>query len=67
MVKASTLPPYQLQEMLNALSKIPQRIIWKWDNSSTDFQNSDNVLLSPWLPQNDILGKIKCISKFLIS
>jgi len=36
-------------------SRLKQRVIWKWETEVMDDLPS-NVLLSKWLPQNDVLG-----------
>ena len=42
-----------LREMEEAFSKIKYDVVWKHSNSS---YSSPNVLLTKWLPQNDLLG-----------
>lgn len=37
-----------------AFAEIPQRVIWKFDEDLEGL--SDNVLVSKWLPQKEILG-----------
>ena len=42
-------------EILTAFSKLKQRVIWKFEKE--DLPNiPENVLISKWLPQSDILG-----------
>lgn len=55
LVKGSSLPDQSKQAFINAFARIPQRVIWKFEDSIDGL--SDNVLLSKWLPQRDILGK----------
>lgn len=38
----------------NAFARIPQRVIWKYDGQIEGL--SDNVFLSKWVPQKEILG-----------
>lgn len=40
---------------VNAFAAIPQRVIWKFEEPIEDI--TDNVLLSSWIPQRDILGR----------
>lgn len=43
------------QILMNVFSSLKQRIVFKWETE--DMPNKpDNVLLSKWLPQQDILG-----------
>lgn len=39
----------------NVFAQIPQRIIWKYGEHIDGI--TDNVLISDWVPQQDILGK----------
>lgn len=55
-LKATSLPSEKLQSILNVINKLPQRFVWKWGSEKLP-GNPKNVLNSPWLPQNDILGK----------
>nr|QNS26333.1 UDP-glycosyltransferase UGT44A15 [Ostrinia furnacalis] len=52
-VKDSTLPKDKLQEMLSAFSKLPLRVLWKWDGGSLELPR--NVMTMRWFPQYDIL------------
>jgi len=49
-------PPHILSAFVEAFSKIPQRVIWKW-NAASPSGVTPNVKLLKWLPQQDILGK----------
>lgn len=49
-------PKPTLDAFLNAFSKIPQRVIWKWESDTMSVQ-TNNIFTAPWLPQKDILGK----------
>ena len=53
-VKASKMPEHKRKAMLAVFSKLPQRIIWKWETEMTDAP--DNVMTSSWLPQTSILA-----------
>lgn len=57
MIKANSIPKDKLDAILGAISELPQRFIWKLNNKTLP-GNPKNVLLSKWLPQNDILGKV---------
>ncbi|XP_045118266.1 UDP-glycosyltransferase UGT5-like isoform X2 [Portunus trituberculatus] len=49
----SMLPEY-LQVFLEAFRRLPQRILWKYEEQLEGA--SDNVRISSWLPQQDILA-----------
>ena len=53
-VKASKMPEHKRKAMLSVFSKLPQRIIWKWETEMTDAP--DNVMTSSWLPQTSLLA-----------
>ncbi|GLH16132.1 UDP-glucuronosyltransferase 2B15, partial [Gryllus bimaculatus] len=48
------LPPEKLQAILRALARLPQRVLWKFENDTLPGQ-PPNVRISKWLPQQDIL------------
>ncbi|GBP49196.1 UDP-glucuronosyltransferase 2A3 [Eumeta japonica] len=53
-VKDSTLPKEKLNVLLSFFSKLPLRVLWKWDGD--DIPNMPrNVMTRRWLPQYDIL------------
>ena len=48
--------PEKLRKMfISAFSRLPQRVLWKWETEKMD-DLPQNVKLSKWLPQQDILG-----------
>ncbi|KAM3961543.1 UDP-glycosyltransferase UGT5-like [Aphomia sociella] len=55
LLRAATAPLDKLQAIIDALSLLPQRVIWKWEKESLP-GNPKNIYLSKWLPQNDILA-----------
>ncbi|XP_014607459.1 PREDICTED: UDP-glucuronosyltransferase 2A3-like [Polistes canadensis] len=55
MIKASTMPPARLQFIINVLRSIPRKIVWKWEDDNFTAK-PDNVFISRWLPQFDILN-----------
>ena len=40
--------------LLNAFSKLKQRVVWKWENEMKDAPA--NVMISSWLPQPSLLA-----------
>lgn len=53
-VRAETLPLPMLDGMLKAIRRLKQRVIWKWENDTIP-DKPDNLYISKWLPQRDIL------------
>ncbi|XP_067632107.1 UDP-glycosyltransferase UGT5-like isoform X2 [Eurosta solidaginis] len=54
MIRANTLPAAKREAILRAIKRLKQRVIWKWENSTLD-DKPDNLYISKWLPQRDIL------------
>lgn len=53
--KSAQLSTEKRDAILKSLSKLKQKILWKWeDNELPD--KPDNVMISKWLPQSDILA-----------
>ncbi|KAH8255436.1 hypothetical protein KR038_002918, partial [Drosophila bunnanda] len=55
-VKKDHLPPETVRKMFNVVSKLKQKVVWKWDDLESTPGTSDNILFSKWLPQDDILA-----------
>ncbi|KAH8273603.1 hypothetical protein KR018_003145, partial [Drosophila ironensis] len=55
-LKGSHLQPDTVQKIFNVLSKLKQRVIWKWDDLENLPGKSQNILYAKWLPQDDILA-----------
>lgn len=53
-VQSSELPKEKIDIFLTALSKVKQRVIWKFEDESHEVP--PNVLIRKWLPQSDILA-----------
>ncbi|XP_020810167.1 UDP-glucuronosyltransferase 1-6-like [Drosophila serrata] len=58
-VKGSHIRPDTVTKMFNVLSKLKQRVIWKWEDLEQTPGQSENILYSKWLPQDDILAHPK--------
>jgi glucuronosyltransferase len=54
-VPVSSMPKETLQAFMGAFAKIPQKVIWKWeDEIPVDLPS--NIMMTKWLPQQDLLG-----------
>lgn len=53
-LQSSQMPKGKIEIILNAFSKLKQRIIWKFEDES--IITPKNVLVKKWLPQSDILA-----------
>lgn len=54
-VKSASIPDDIRQEMVRGFAKLPQLVLWKWEDDSINDIVSDNVYATSWLPQQDIL------------
>jgi len=55
-VRGATMPFYKVKIFQNVFSKLPQRILWKWEDDVMPGK-PHNVMIGKWFAQNDILGK----------
>lgn len=63
-IKASTLPRETIAIFMDVFSRLPLRVIWKFEGEMKNV--SSNVMLLKWLPQRDILGKSIKSSKSIL-
>lgn len=54
-IKGSTMSDEKRKIFLNVFSKLKQQVLWKWETESMA-DLPENVKLSKWLPQQDLLG-----------
>ncbi|XP_032584974.1 UDP-glycosyltransferase UGT5-like [Drosophila mojavensis] len=54
-LRANSLSSAKRESLLRALARLPQQIIWKWENDTLPNQPA-NVHIMKWLPQRDILA-----------
>ncbi|XP_068140538.1 UDP-glycosyltransferase UGT5 [Drosophila tropicalis] len=45
-----------IEHIYNVLSRLPQRVIWKWSDLSKTPGSASNIYYHNWLPQDDILA-----------
>lgn len=50
------IPIDKIQIMVTVLSSLPYDVLWKWDQDDLPGK-SDNIKLSKWFPQADLLSK----------
>lgn len=62
-VPVSSMPAELFQKFLKVFSRIPQKIVWKWEAKPPEDLPS-NILMTHWLPQQDLLGIVTIKSKF---
>ncbi|EDV30656.1 uncharacterized protein Dana_GF14965 [Drosophila ananassae] len=55
-LKGAHLKQDSVKRMFNVLSKLKQKVIWKWDDLENLPGQSENILFAKWLPQDDILA-----------
>ncbi|XP_062143050.1 UDP-glucosyltransferase 2-like [Drosophila sulfurigaster albostrigata] len=60
-IQGKLLNPETVQKMFRVLSKLKQRVIWKWEDVNNTPGKSANILYSKWLPQDDILAHPKIV------
>lgn len=59
-VKAANMPEHLRRLLVQTFARLPYRVLWKWEGSTAGMHDlTPNVMLSRWLPQQDILGHRK--------
>ena len=61
LLKSETMPKAKVQAFIKAFSKLPQRVLWKW-NSDILPGKTENIFISKWMPQRDILGQFDALN-----
>ncbi|KAL6260459.1 hypothetical protein P5V15_007984 [Pogonomyrmex californicus] len=61
MIKMSSASQEKLDAILNVISSIPRKVIWKWEVDELP-RKLDNVMVKKWLPQFDVMNhpNVKC-------
>ncbi|KAF2892700.1 hypothetical protein ILUMI_13472 [Ignelater luminosus] len=54
-IKSVNLSEETREKIIGALSEIPYKVLWKWEDQSLPGQPK-NVIIRRWFPQQDILG-----------
>lgn len=55
-LKSSSIKAETATNIFKVLSKLKQKVIWKWEDLQNTPGNSRNILYKKWLPQDDILA-----------
>ncbi|KAJ8727689.1 hypothetical protein PYW07_001808 [Mythimna separata] len=53
-VDSSLLPPEKIQILVRVFSQLPYDVLWKWNTDELPGR-TDNIRISKWLPQSDLL------------
>lgn len=56
LVRAATLPKGIILSFMAAFAKIPQTVIFKYEDDLPEAPN--NVIIREWISQRDLLGKL---------
>lgn len=56
-VKTNKMPLAAHHLFIDALKRLPQRVLWKQDGDQNMTDIPSNIRLYKWLPQQDLLGK----------
>ncbi|XP_045447432.1 UDP-glycosyltransferase UGT5-like [Melitaea cinxia] len=62
LIKTATMPKYKEEIFINALSKLKQRVIWKFEHSAEEGTLVGNILKVKWLPQYELLHHKKVVA-----
>lgn len=57
-VKSKFMEPEKRDAILKVFSKLKVKVLWKWEDENLPGK-PENVKISKWLPQQDILGKFR--------
>ena len=45
-----------IDHLREAFSRFPQKVVWKY-SGALDLKNTSQLMVLPWIPQNDLVGK----------
>nr|WEU75318.1 uridine diphosphate-glycosyltransferases 46A16 [Glyphodes pyloalis] len=61
LIRTSTISPHKEQMIMDALSRLKQRVIWKYEDSAEEGTVEGNVMKVRWLPQYELLRHKKVL------
>lgn len=67
LIKTATIPKYKEDIIVNALSKLKQRVIWKYEDCDEEGTLTGNILKVRWIPQYELLRKCSVLPFYYIS
>lgn len=59
-VRSSELPAEKKNAFFKVFKTLKQTVIWKWEDDNL-VDKPDNLVVRKWLPQKEILGKLKIV------
>ncbi|XP_026732558.1 UDP-glucuronosyltransferase 2B1-like isoform X1 [Trichoplusia ni] len=62
LIKTASIPKYKEDIIVSALSKLKQRVIWKYEDSGEEGTLTGNILKVRWIPQYELLQHKKVIA-----
>lgn len=57
-IRMDEMPSQILGVFKRVFARLPYRVIWQWKSPTTNVTMPSNVMLSSWLPQQDLLGEL---------
>lgn len=63
LIKTASIPKYREEIIVNALSKLKQRVIWKYEDSDEEGTITGNIMRVRWIPQLELLSKLTFLLK----
>ncbi|XP_073949780.1 UDP-glucosyltransferase 2-like [Choristoneura fumiferana] len=62
LIKTASIPKYREEIIVTALSKLKQRVIWKYEDSGEDGTIIGNIMRVRWIPQLELLNHRKVVA-----
>ncbi|XP_063536413.1 UDP-glucosyltransferase 2-like [Cydia strobilella] len=62
LIKTASIPKYKEEIIINALSKLKQRVVWKYENSDEEGTITGNIMRVKWIPQSELLRHKKVLA-----
>ena len=65
-VDPTLFPPEKIATFVRVFSKLPYNVLWKWNNDELPGR-TENIKISKWLPQSDLLSKFPLLNFIILS